>query len=86
MTTLGTRKKWLLFRGGRYSEGRPVAIINYFLIKKLIKIGNGFSNDLVRLRSPILIKTLIISNNVQKPKVVVVQRFSFIWDKVVVQR
>ena len=32
-TTLGTGKKWSLFGGGRYSEGRTERLIN-FLIKK----------------------------------------------------
>ena len=27
-TTLGTKKKWSLFRGGRYSEGQPVKFFN----------------------------------------------------------
>ena len=35
MTTLGTGKKWSLFKGGHYSEGQTVKLI--FLIKKFHK-------------------------------------------------
>ena len=63
MTTLGTRKKWSLFRGGRYSEGQPVKLIFLITIKWQNKLTLyrrwSLQKFSIKQRGLILIKKLL---------------------------